>query len=73
MQHAFGPESEDTLIASIVLAHILLRKGEYIEANAMAEKIVEVKVRTLGPTHPDTYQAKDILEAIRLTAGFPPP
>ncbi|MDX2275053.1 MAG: tetratricopeptide repeat protein [Hyphomonadaceae bacterium] len=73
MRRLFGLDAEDTLIASLVLAHTLLVRGEHAEALALAEHVVEVKVRTLGPTHPETYDAMDVVEAIRIDAGMPPP
>ena len=53
----FGPESNRTLSAMIVLAELEFARNDFERSAALAREVAQVRERRLGAEHPDTLKA----------------
>ncbi|WP_374319199.1 serine/threonine-protein kinase [Pseudoxanthomonas kaohsiungensis] len=53
----FGPESNRTLSAMIVLAELEFSRNDFERSAALAREVAQVRERRLGAEHPDTLKA----------------
>lgn len=60
----FGDDSTTTARARHNLALVLLQQGRLAEAGAMAERALEVRLRELGETHPESFDTLFLFERI---------
>ena len=51
------------------LGLVLLEDGEYTTARGIYEQLVEIRLRSLGPEHPETLEMMNTLGCCRHTLG----
>ena len=67
--HVLGVDHPDTLTTASNLASILAYQCKFTEAEAMLTTVLATSRRVLGPAHPQTQNARKLLDEARRAAG----
>ncbi|OZB61304.1 MAG: serine/threonine protein kinase [Lysobacterales bacterium 14-68-21] len=57
----FGPEAPETLDAMVTLAQLQHYRQNFEQSLALASEVADIRTRRLGPDHPDTLAARNMV------------